>query len=94
MFIVTETPVIVDPVGIPDTDKDAITPAANPSVTDKEIVPDAKLKTPGIIGLVLAVNIVPVPAHIVALDDGVIDMAAGVALIVCILVAAVPHPFT
>jgi hypothetical protein len=92
MFMVTDTPVTVDPVGIPDTDSDAITPAAKPSVTDKDIVPDAKLNTPGMMGLVLAVNIAPLPAHIVALDEGVNDTAAGVALIVCILVAAVPHP--
>jgi hypothetical protein len=91
MFIVTDTPVIVDPIGMPDTDNDANTPAGAPSVTAREIVPDDKLNTPGI-GEVLAVNIAPVPAHIVALDDGDKVTAAGVALIVCILVAAVPHP--
>jgi hypothetical protein len=84
--------VTVDPAGIPDTVKEANTPVAIPSGTATEIVPDDKLNTPGITGEVLAVNIAPVPAHIVALDDGDKVTAAGVALIVCILVAAVPHP--
>ena len=86
MLMVTLTPVTVAPAGTPVTANECVAPAALPSGTGTEIVPEGKLSTTGGGGgRNCVLNCIGVPAHTAGLA-GVITGAGGFELTMIVVV--------